>query len=80
MSKEMVRQAHHPERSRGKENPTSLKDIAESQDVGAFRIDAEGAVKLMANEILGLPTHVKIGHINGNPFDNRKCNLYVIDD
>jgi len=57
----------------------SLKDIAEEENVGAFRIDRDGAVKLMANEILGVPTNVKVGHINGNPFDNRRCNLYIID-
>lgn len=57
----------------------SLKDIADAEDIGVFRIDREGAVKLMANEILGQPTHVQIGHKNGNPFDNRKCNLYIID-
>ena len=57
----------------------SLKDIAEEENIGAFRIDSEGAIKLMANEILGVPTYVKVGHKNGNPFDNRKCNLFIID-
>ena len=57
----------------------SLKDIAEAEEIGAFRIDEDGAVKLMANEILGVPTYVKVGHKNGNPFDNRRCNLYIID-
>ena len=59
--------------------PESLKDIAEAEDIGAFRIDRDGAVKLMANEILGVPTYVKVGHKNGNLYDNRKCNLYIID-
>ena len=57
----------------------SLKDIAEDENVGAFRIDRDGAVKLMANEILGVPTHVQVGHKNGNPYDNRRCNLFIID-
>ena len=61
------------------EKAESLKDIADAEDIGAFRIDRDGAVKLMANEILGVPTHIKVGHINGNPFDNRRCNLYIID-
>ncbi len=57
----------------------SLKDIATEENVGAFRIDRDGAVKLMANEILGVPTHVQVGHKNGNPYDNRRCNLFIID-
>ena len=57
----------------------TLQQLAKEEGVGAFRIDKDGAVKLMANEILGVPTYVKIGHKNGNPFDNRKCNLYIID-
>jgi len=57
----------------------TLADLAKEENVGAFRIDRDGAIKLMANEILGVPTHVKVGHKNGNPFDNRKCNLYIID-
>lgn len=57
----------------------SLKDIADAEDIGVFRIDRNGAVKLMANEILGLPTHIKVGHKNGNVYDNRRCNLYIID-
>ncbi len=61
------------------EKTESLKDIVEDENVGAFRIDRDGAVKLMANEILGVPTYVKVGYKNGNPFDNRKCNLYIID-
>lgn len=61
------------------EKTESLKDIADAEDIGAFRIDRDGAVKLMANEILGVPTHIKVGHINGNPFDNRRCNLFIID-
>ena len=61
------------------EKTESLKDIAEDENVGAFRIDRDGAVKLMANEILGVPTYVKVGHKNGNPYDNRKCNLFIID-
>ena len=59
---------------------TSLKEIADSEDIGAFRIDRDGAVKLMANEILGVPTHVQVGHKNGNIYDNRRCNLYIIDE
>ena len=61
------------------EKTESLKDIADAEDIGAFRIDRDGAVKLMANEILGVPTHVKVGHKNGNAFDNRRCNLFIID-
>jgi len=61
------------------EKADSLKDIAEEENVEAFRIDRDGAVKLMANEILGVPTYVKVGHKNGNPFDNRRCNLFIID-
>ena len=61
------------------EKTESLKDIAEDENVGAFRIDRDGAVKLMANEILGVPTHVQVGHKNGNPYDNRRCNLFIID-
>lgn len=61
------------------EKTESLKDIAEAEDIGAFRIDHDGAVKLMANEILGVPTYVKVGHKNGNPYDNRRCNLFIID-
>ncbi len=57
----------------------SLQQLAKEEGVGAFRIDKDGAVKLMANEILGVPTHVQIGHKNGNILDNRRCNLYVID-
>ena len=57
----------------------TLKELAEQENVDIFRVDKDGAVKLMANEILGVPTYVKIGHKNGNPFDNRKCNLYIID-
>ncbi len=55
------------------------KVFAESEEVGPFRIDEDGAVKLMANEILGVPTYVKVGHKNSNPFDNRRCNLFIID-
>jgi len=61
------------------EKTESLKDIADDENVGVFRIDRDGAVKLMANEILGFPTYVKVGHKNGNPFDNRRCNLFIID-
>ena len=61
------------------EKTESLKDIVEDENAGAFIIDRDGAVKLMANEILGVPTYVKVGYKNGNPFDNRKCNLYIID-
>ncbi len=57
----------------------TLKELAEQENVDIFRVDRDGAVKLMANEILGVPTYVKIGHKNGNPFDNRRCNLYIID-
>ncbi len=57
----------------------TLKELAEQENVDIFRVDRDGAVKLLANEILGVPTYVKIGHKNGNPFDNRKCNLYIID-
>lgn len=57
----------------------TLQQLAKEEGVGAFRIDKDGAVKLMANEILGVPTHVQIGHKNGNILDNRRCNLYVID-
>jgi len=57
----------------------TLKELAEQENVDVFRVDRDGAVKLLANEILGVPTYVKIGHKNGNPFDNRKCNLYIID-
>jgi len=57
----------------------TLKELAEQENVDIFRVDRDGAIKLMANEILGVPTYVKIGHKNGNPFDNRKCNLYIID-
>ena len=55
------------------------KVTAESEDIGPYRIDEDGAVKLMANEILGVPTHVQVGHKNGNPYDNRRCNLFIID-
>lgn len=65
---------------RNKAKRTSLKEIADSEDIGAFRIDRDGAVKLMANEILGVPTHIKVGHKNGNIYDNRRCNLYIIDE
>ena len=65
---------------RKKVKRTSLKEIADSDDIGAFRIDRDGAVKLMANEILGVPTHIKVGHKNGNIYDNRRCNLYIIDE
>ena len=65
---------------RKKVKRTSLKEIADSEDIGAFRIDRDGAVKLMANEILGVPTHIKVGHKNGNVYDNRRCNLYIIDE
>ncbi len=64
---------------RKKAKRTSLKEIADSEDIGAFRINRDGAVKLMANEILGVPTHVQVGHKNGNVYDNRRCNLYIID-
>ncbi len=57
----------------------TLKELSEQETVYIFRVDRDGAVKLLANEILGVPTYVKIGHKNGNPFDNRKCNLYIID-
>jgi len=57
----------------------TLKELAEQENVDIFRVDRDGAVKLLANEILGVPTYVKIGHKNGNPFDDRKCNLYIID-
>jgi hypothetical protein len=57
----------------------TLKELAEQENVDIFRVDRDGAVKLLANEILGVPTYVKIGHKNGNPFDNRRCNLYIID-
>jgi len=56
----------------------TLKELAEQENVDIFRVDRDGAVKLLANEILGVPTYVKIGHKNGNPFDNRKCNLYIL--
>lgn len=62
-----------------KDKNVTLKELAQAEDVGAFRIDRDGAIKLMANEILGVPTHVQVGHKNGNPFDNRRCNLYIID-
>lgn len=65
--------------SKENENTVSLADIAKSEDIEAFRIDHDGAVKIMANEILGLPTYVQIGHKNGNLLDNRRCNLFVID-
>ena len=57
----------------------TLKELAEQENVDILRVDRDGAVKLLANEILGVPTYVKIGHKNGNPFDNRRCNLYIID-
>lgn len=57
----------------------TLRDLAQEEDVGAFRIDSDGAVKLMANEILGVPTHVRVGHKNGDVYDNRRCNLFIID-
>ncbi len=57
----------------------TLKELAEQENVDIFRVDRDGAVKLLANEIVGVPTYVKIGHKNGNPFDNRRCNLYIID-
>lgn len=57
----------------------TLADLAKEEHVDIFRVDRDGAVKLMANEILGVPTHVQVGHKNGNPFDNRRCNLYIID-
>jgi len=62
-----------------KDKNVTLKELAQAEDVGVFRIDRDGAIKLMANEILGVPTHVQVGHKNGNPFDNRRCNLYIID-
>ena len=62
-----------------KDKNVTLKELAQAEDVGAFRIDRDGAIKLMANEILGVSTHVQVGHKNGNPFDNRRCNLYIID-
>ena len=65
---------------RKKVKRTSLKEIADSEDIGAFRIDRDGAVKLMSNEILGVPTHIQVGHKNGNIYDNRRCNLYIIDE
>ena len=65
---------------RKKVKRTSLKEIADSEDIGAFRINRDGAVKLMANEILGVPTHIQVGHKNGNVYDNRRCNLYIIDE
>ena len=49
----------------------TLKELAEQENVDIFRVDRDGAVKLLANEILGVPTYVKIGHKNGNPFDKR---------
>lgn len=65
------------------ENPdfieTTIPEICQEQDVDILRIDPDGAVKLMANEILGLPTHILVGHKNGNPHDNRRCNLFIID-
>lgn len=66
-------------RRRKKIKNVTLKELAEQENVDIFRVDRDGAVKLLANEILGVPTYVKIGHKNGNPFDNRKCNLYIID-
>lgn len=65
---------------RNKKNKNmSLQDLAKEEHVDIFRVDRDAAVKLMANEILGVPTHVQVGHKNGNPFDNRRCNLYIID-
>jgi len=66
-------------RRKKKNKNVTLKELAEQENVDIFRVDRDGAVKLMANEILGVPTHVKVGHKNGNPFDNRRCNLYIID-
>jgi len=63
------------------QNPRNLtlQELAKEQDVDILRVDMDGAIKLLANEILGVPTHVQVGHKNGNPYDNRKCNLYIID-
>ncbi len=57
----------------------TIRQLANEENVGAFRIDRDGAVKLMANEILGVQTHIQVGHKNGDVFDNRRCNLYIID-
>jgi len=58
-----------------------LKSVAQAEKNGLhpFRVDTYGIVRHMANEILGVPDHIKIGHKNGNPLDNRKCNLFIID-
>ncbi|MCH7558494.1 MAG: hypothetical protein IIB56_13695 [Planctomycetes bacterium] len=52
---------------------------ASNLDVGPFRIDENGKVRLMCHDVLRVPSYIKVGHKNGNPFDNRKCNLYIID-
>lgn len=55
------------------------KVFAESEEVGPFRIDENGKVRLMAHDVLRVPSYVKIGHKNGNTYDNRRSNLFIID-
>ena len=57
----------------------TLPQLAQEEGVEAFRINIDDAVKLMANEILGTPTCIQVGHKNGDVLDNRRCNLYIID-
>lgn len=72
----MAKKEQHNEK---KPRNLTLQELAREQDVDILRVDMDGAIKLLANEILGVPTHVQVGHKNGNPFDNRRCNLYIID-
>jgi len=57
----------------------TLPEAANDQEAEIVRVDNDGEVKIMANEILGVPTFIKIGHKNGDIYDNRRCNLYIID-
>jgi len=53
--------------------------ISRGEDFQVLRYD-EGLDRFipMANEVLGVGPDVEVEHINGNPFDNRKCNLRVV--
>ncbi len=65
--------------SNGKTRIVYLKAKSENIDAGPFRIDENGKFRLMCHDILNVPSHIKVGHKNGDVYDNRRCNLYIID-